>query len=162
MLSILSDAALISHTKCAGRTIAPIGTICNVSVSLTTRMNPSTQAAQPWSSLYFVVITTAYSCSWEHNIHCWVFFHLLERFNNMFPMGRRSWNWRIWFGGVRLKYNTGKKGTRPMKVLSKSLSIYWTQMLWNSGMIPWLASVYSTLRSSPRCSTDVGQWNGWR
>ena len=29
-------------------------------------------------------------------------------------------------------------------------------------MIPWLASLYSTLQSSPRYSTDVGQWNGWQ
>jgi len=34
-------------------------------------------------------------------------------------------------------------------------------MILTSGMIPWLALVYSTLRSSPRCSTDVRQWNGW-
>jgi hypothetical protein len=73
-----------------------------------------------------------------------------------------SWNWRIWFGIVQLKYNTGNKETWPWKVLSRSLPIYWTQMLWDSGMIPWLASGYSTLQSSSRFSTDVGQWHGWR
>jgi hypothetical protein len=35
-------------------------------------------------------------------------------------------------------------------------------MLWDSGMIPWLALVYFTLQSSPRRSTEVGLWNGWR
>ena len=25
----------------------------------------------------------------------------------LFPVGRHSWNWRIWFTGVQLKYNTG-------------------------------------------------------
>ena len=35
-------------------------------------------------------------------------------------------------------------------------------MLWALGMIPWLALVYSTLQSSPRCSTEVRLWNGWR
>jgi hypothetical protein len=46
-------------------------------------------------------------------------------------------------------------------VILRSLWMYWTEMLWNSGMISLLASVYSTLQFSPRHSTDVGQWNGW-
>jgi len=125
-------------------------------------MNQSTQSAQPCGCLYIVGITTAYSWTWWCNIHCWDFLHHLEKVNMVFPAGRRSWNWRIWFGGVQLKYNTGNEGTRPLKVVSRSQSIYWTQMLWDSGMTPWLASVYSTLQSSPRCSTDVGQWNGWQ
>jgi len=162
MLSILSDAAWFSRTKCAGSTIAPTGTICILSVCLTTRMNPSTQLAQPCWSLYFVGITTTYSWGWWRNIHCWVCLHLLEKVDIDFPAGRHSWNWRIWFGGVQLKYNTWKEGTRPWKVLSRSLSVFWTQMVRDSGMIPWLASVYSTLQSSPRRSTDVGQWHGWQ
>jgi len=75
--------------------------------------------------------------------------------------GSCSWNWSIWFSRVRLKYNKGKDDTWPWTVLSTSHSVYWTLMLSVSGMIPWLALVYSTLLSSPRCSTDVGQWNGW-
>jgi len=161
MVSILSGAAF-SRTKRAGPTIALTGTICILSVCLTTRMNPSTQSAQPYGSLYFVGITTAYSQAWGCNIHCWVFLHLLEKFDIVFPAGRCIWNCRIWFGGVQLKYNTGKEGILPWKVLSRSLSTYWIQMIWDPGMIPWLASLYSTLQSSPRCSTDVGQWNGWR
>jgi len=156
MLSILADAAVFSHTKCAGPTIAPTGTICILSLCLTTLMNPSTQSSQPCGSLYFVGITTTYSWGWGRNMHCLVFLHLVEKVDIHFPAATHSWNWRIWFGGVHLKYNTGKEGTRPWKVLSRSLSVYWTQMLYDSGMIPWLASVHSTLQSSPRCSTDVG------
>jgi len=37
-----------------------------------------------------------------------------------------------------------------------------TQMLCDSGIIPWFVSLYCTLQSIPRRSTDVGQWNGWR
>jgi len=157
------DAAFPS-TKCAGPTIAPTGTICILFICLTTRMNPSTQSAPPWRSLNFVGITTAYSWAWGHITHCWVFLHLLENVNIALPAGRRSWNGRIWFGGVQLKYNTGKQGIRHWKVLSRSFSslwIYWTQMLWASGMTPWLALVYSTLQSRPRRSTEVGLWNGW-
>jgi len=153
--------SILSHQMCP-TTISLTGTICILSVCLTTRINPSTQSAQPCGSLYFVGITTAYSWTWGRNIHCWDFLHRLEKVDMVFPAGRRSWNWRIWFGGVQLKYNTGKEGTRPWKVLSRSLSVYWTQMSWDSGMSPSLASVYSTLQSSPRRSTDVGQWNGWR
>jgi len=157
------DAAL-SHTKCTGPTIAPTGTICILFVCLTTQMNPSIQSAQPWKSLNFVGITTAYSWAWGCNTHCWVLLHLLEKANIAFPAGRRSWNRRIWFGGVQLKNNTGKDGIRPWKVLLRSFSslcVYWTQMLWASGMIPWLALGFSTLQSSPRRSTEVGLWNGW-
>jgi len=161
MLSILSDSAF-SRTKCASPTIAPTDTICIISVCLTTRMNPSTQPAQPCGSLYFVGITTAYSSTCGRNIHCWVFLDLLENVNIVVPAGRRSRNCRICIRRVQLKYVTGIEGTRPWKVLSRSLSVNWTQMLWDSGMIPWLALVYSTLQSSPRHSTDVGQWNGWR
>ena len=162
MLLILSDAALFSCTKCAGPTIAPKGTICILSVCLTTRMNPPTEAAQPCGSLYFVGITTTYSWGWGHNIHCWVVLHLLENMDIDFPADRYSWNRRIWFGGDQLKYNTGKEGTRPWKMLSRSLSIHWTQMLLDSGMIPWMAFIYCTLQSSPWRSTDIGQWYGWR
>jgi len=157
--------AAFSLTKCAGPTIGPIGTKCILVVCLTTRMNPSTQSAQLWRSLNFVGITTAYSWAWGGNTHCWVVWHLLEKVDNAFPAGRRSWNWTISFGGVQQKYNTGNEGTRPWKVLSRSFSspcVYWTQMLWDSGMIPWLALVYSTLQSSSRHSTEVGLWNGWR
>jgi len=160
----MPSAAAFSRTKCAGPTIAPTGTICILFVSLTTRMNLSTQSAQPWRSLNFVGITTAYSWTWGPNTHCWVILHWVEKVNVALWAGRGSWNWRIWFGGVLLKYNTGKEGICPWKVWSRSFSslcVYCTQMLWASGMIPWLALVYSTLQSSPRCSTDVGQWNGW-
>ena len=152
-----------SHTKCARPTIAPMGTICILFVCLTTQMNPSTQSAQPWRSLNLVGITTAYSWTWERNTHCWVFLHLFDKVDIDFPAGRHTWNWRIWFGGVQLMYNTGKEGIRLCKVLSRSFYsrwVYWTQMLWASGMIPWLTLVYSTLQSSPRCSTEVGLWNG--
>ena len=158
------DAAF-SWTKCAGPTTARTGTICIIFIWLTTRMNLPTQSAQPWRSLYFVGITTTYSWAWGRNTHCCVFWHLLRKVHNAFPAGRSSWNWRIWFGGVQLKYHTRKRGICPGKVLSRSFSslcVYWTQMLWASGMIPWLAFVYSTLQSGPRHSTDVGQWNGWR
>jgi len=161
---MLPDAAF-SRTKCAGPTIASTGTIYIWFVCLTTRMKPSTQSAKPWRSLYFVGITTAYSAAWGRNTNRWVVWHLLEKVDNAFPAGRRSWNWRIWFGGVQLKYNAAKKGILPWKVLSwsfSSLCVYLTQMLWASGMIPWLALVYSTLQSSPRRSTEVGLWNGWR
>jgi len=161
---MLPDAAY-SPTKCAGPTIAPMGTICILFVCLTTRMNTSTQSAQPWSSLNVVRISTAYSWAWGRNTHCWVFLHLLGNVDIAWPAGRRSWTWRIWFCGVQLKYNTGKEGISPWKVLSRSFSslcVYWTQMLWASGMTPSLALVYSTLQSSPRCSTEVGLWNGWQ
>jgi len=161
MISILSDAAF-SRTICAGRTIPPPRTISIISVCLTTQMNPSTQSAQPCLSLYLVGITTAYSWGWGRNIHCWVFLHLLKMVSIAFPVGRCSWYWRIWFGGIKLKYITGTKGTWHWKVLSRSLAVYWIQMLWDSKIIPWLALVYSTLQSSPRHSTDVGQWNGWQ
>jgi len=145
------DAAF-SHLKCAGPTIAPMGTICILFVCLTTRMNPLTQSSPPWRSCNFVEITTVYSWAWGRNTHGWVFLHLLENVDIALPAGRCSWNWRIWFCGVQLKYNTGKEGIRPWKVLSRSLPslcVYWTQMWWASGMIPWLALVYSTLQSSP-------------
>jgi hypothetical protein len=45
-------------------------------------------------------------------------------------------------------------------VLSKSLPVCWIQILWDWSIIPWLALVYSTLQSSPKCCRDVGQWNG--
>ena len=157
---MLPDAPF-SCTKCAGPTITPTGTICILFVCLTTRMNPTTQSAQPWRSLYFVGITNAFSWTWGRNTHCWVFLHLFEMVDIAFPACRRSWNWRIWFGGVQLKYNTGMEGTRPWKVLSRSFSwlcIYWTKMLWASGIIPWFALVYSILPSSPRRSTEVGLW----
>jgi len=102
------DAAF-SCTKCAGPTIAPKGTICILFGCLITRMNLSTQSTQPWRSLYLVGITTAYSWAWGRNTHHWVVWHLLEKVNNAFPAGRRSRNWRMWFGGVLLKYNTGKE-----------------------------------------------------
>jgi len=161
---MLPDAAF-SRTNCAGRTIAPMGSICILFVCLTTPMSWSTQSAQPWRSLNFVAITTAYSWGWGHSTHRWVCLHLLEKVDFDLPAGRPSWIWRILFGGVQIKYNTGKEAIRPWKVLSRSFSslcIYWTQMLWASGMIPWLALVFSTLQSSPRRSTDVGLWNSWR
>ena len=164
MLSMPPDAAF-SRTNWAGPTIAPTGTICILFVFLTTWMDQPTQSAQPWRYLYFVGITTAYSWAWECNTHCWVVWHLFKKVDNTFPAGQRSWNWRIWLGGVQLNYNAGKEGTHPWKVLSRSFSLlcgYWTQMLWASGMIPWLALVYSTLQSSPRRSTEVGLWYGWR
>jgi hypothetical protein len=99
------------------------------------------------------------------NTHCSIFWHLLEKVDNASPAGRHSWIWRIWLSGVQLKYNTGKEGIRPWKVLSRSLSslsFYCTQMLRASGMIPWLVFVYSSWQWSPRHSTEVGLWNGWR
>jgi len=161
---MLPDAAF-SPTTCAGPTTAPTDTTWSVFVCLTTRMNPSTELAQPWRSLYYVGITTAYSWAWWRNTHRCVFCHLLAKDDNAFPAGRHSWNWRIRLGWVQLKYNTGTEEIRPWKVLLRSFSslcVYWTQMSWASGMIRWLALVYSTLQSSPRHSTDVGQWNGWR
>jgi len=157
------DAAF-SCTKCAGPAMSPMGTIFILFVCLTTRMNSSTSSAQLWRSLYYVGLTTAYSWAWGHNTQCWVFLHLLEKVENAFPAGRRSWNWRIWCGEVQLVYTTGGEGIHPWKVLWRSFSslcVYWTQMVWASGMILWLALVYSTLQSSPRCSTEVGFWNGW-
>jgi len=153
-----------SPTKRVSPTSAPTGIIFILFVCLTTRMNPSTQSVQPWWSLYFDGITTAYAWAGGPNTHPWVFLHLLEKVDNTFPAGRLSWNWMIWFCEVQLKYNTGKEGIRPWKVLSKSFSslcVYWSQMLWAAGMIPWLALVYSTLQSSPRLSTEVGLWDGW-
>jgi len=157
---MLSNAAFYC-TKCAGPTVAPTGTICIISVCMTTRMNPSAQSAQPCGSLYSVGITTAYFWTRGRNIHCWVFLHILEKVDIDFPVGRLFWHWMIWIGRVQWKYNRRKEGTRPCKVLSKSLSVYWTLMLWDSGMIPRLASVYSILQSNPRCSSDVAQQNGW-
>jgi len=125
---------------------------------------PLTYSAQPWKSLQFVGITTVYSWAWGRNTQCRVFLHLLERFDNAFLAGRHSWDGGIWFGGVQGKYNTEREGTCPWKVLPRlfsSLCIFWPQMFWSSGMIPWLALVYSTSQSSPRCSTEVGFWNGW-
>jgi len=160
---MLPDAAF-SSTTCASLTIAPTSTICISVICFTTRTNPSTQSTQQWRSLYIIQITTTYSWAWGQHTHCWVFLHLLDKVNIAFPAGQCSWYWRIWFGGVQLKCNTGKEGIRPWKVLSRSFSslcISWTLMLWASGMIPWLALVYSTLQSSPRPSTEVGLWNGW-
>jgi len=160
----MPPAAAISRTKCAGTTIAATGAICILFVCLTIRINPSTPSAQPWECLNFVGITTTYSWAWGCNTHCWVFLRLLENVDIAVPAGRLFWNWMIWFGGVQLKYNTGKEGIYPWKVISRSFSslcVYWTQMLWASGMTTWLALVYSTLQSSPRRSTEVGLWNGW-
>jgi len=157
--------AAFSHTKCAAPTIAPTGTICILFVYLTTRMNPSTQSVKPWRSFNFVGITSVYSWAWGRNPHCWVILHLLDNVNVALRAGRRSWNWRICFTGVQLKYNIGKEGIHLWKLLSRSFSalcIYWTQMVWVSGMIPWLALVYSTLQSSLRRSTEVGLWNCWQ
>jgi hypothetical protein len=115
--------------------------------------------------LYFVGITTAYSWGWGHNTHCCIFWHRLEKVDNTFPAGRCCWIRRIWFREVKLKYITGNEAIRPWKVLSRSFQlvcVYWTLMLWASGMIHWSASVYCTLQSSPRRSRDVGQWNGWQ
>jgi len=154
-----------SSTKCACPTIAPTGKMCIIFVCLTTRMNRSKQSAQRCRSLYFDGIITAYSWAWGRNTHWWVILHHLEKVDNAFLAGRRSWNWRIWFGGVQLKYNTGKERIHPWKVLLRSFSslcVYWTHMLWASHIIPWLALVYSTLQSSPKRSTEVRQWNGWR
>jgi hypothetical protein len=153
---------VISVLPISSTTIDSTGILCIISICLTTRMNPSTQSAQPCRSLYFVGITTAYSWIWGRNIHCWVFLHPSEKVDIVFRAGRRSWYWRIWFCGVQQMYHTEKVGTRPWKLLSRSVSVYWTQILWDSGMIPWLALVYSTLQSSPRRSTDVRQWNSWR
>jgi len=156
--------AVFSSTKCPGPTIASTGTICIVFVCLTTQMHPSIQSAQPWRCLNFVRITTAYSWAWGHNTPRWVIRQRLEKVDNAFLAGRYSCNLSIWFSGVHLKYNTSQGGIPPRKVLSRSFSSlceYWTQMLWASGMIPWLALVCSTLQSSPRRSTEVGLWNGW-
>jgi len=149
------DAAF-SRTTCASPTIAPTDSICILFICLTTQLNPSTQSAQPWRSWNFVGITTTFYWAQGNNTHCWVFLHLLENVDIALPAGERCWDWRIWFGGVQLKFNTRNDGIRPWKVLSRSFSslwVYWTQMIWASGVIRWLASVYSTLRSSPRCLT---------
>jgi len=123
---------------------------------------PINTISQPCRLLYFDWITTAYSWGWGHYFHWWDFLQCWEKVAIMFPAGSRSWHWSVWLGGVQLKYTEGQEGTRPWKVLSRSLSVYWTQMLWDSGMIPWFALVYSTWQSGPRRSTDVRQWNGWR
>ena len=125
-------------------------------------MNQSKTSAQPCGSLYFVGITTTYPWASGCNMHCGVFLRILEKVNIVLPVGRCSWNWRIWFGSVQLRYSTGNDGTPPSKMLLSSVSLYWTHMLWDSGMIPWLALVYSILQSSPRHSTAKGQWNGLR
>jgi len=159
-LSILSEAALL-RTKCGGATIDPPGTIYILLVDLITWMNVLIHSSELCGSLYFVGITTAYSWGSELNTDCWVLHHG-DNVNIVLPACKSLWNWQIWFGGVHLTYSTAKERTLPWKVLSRSLAVYWTQMSWDSGMIPWLALVYSTLQSSPRCSTHIGQWNGWR
>jgi len=126
---------------------------------------PSTQSAQQCWSLYFVGLTTSYSWAWGCNIHCWVFLHILEMVDIIIQVGRCSCNWTIWLSGVQLKCHIGKEATWPWKVLLRSfspLSVYWILMVWNSVMIPLLALVYSILQSSPKCSTDIAQWNGWQ
>jgi len=159
MLSMISDDAF-SHTNCARLMIAPTSTICILSVCLRCGWTRQEHSAPQCKSSYLVGITTLYSWASGHNIHCGVFWHLWEKVNIVFPAGRHSWHWRIWSGGVQRKNNTGKEGTGPWKVLSRSLSVYWTQMLSDSRISPWFALVYSMLESYPRCSTDVGQWNG--
>jgi len=150
-----------SCTKCVGPTIARTDTICIVWGSLTTLMNLSTQSAQQCKCLQFVEITTAYSWTWGCNTQCWVLFYLSEKVDIILLAGRHSWNWRIWFSEVQLKYNTRNEGTQPWKVLLRSVSVYLTQMWSDLGMIPWMAFVHSTLKSCPRHSTEAGQWNGW-
>jgi len=164
MLPLLPNLAF-SHTKCTGQTIAQTDTMCLILVFLTIRMNSSTQSPQPWRCMYFVGINITHSWPWGHNTHCWVFFNLVEKVNNGFPAGRSSWIRRTWFCEVQLKYTRGIDGVHPCQVLSRSFSslcIYWTQMLWAWGMIPWLALVYCTLQSSSRSSTHVGLWHDWR
>jgi hypothetical protein len=58
-----------------------------------------------------------------------VYFHLVEKVDIVFLAGRGSRNWTIWFSGVQLKYNTGDEGKGQWKVLSRSLSVSWMQML---------------------------------
>jgi len=144
MISSLFNAAF-SHTQYAGPTIAPKSTVCILSVYLTTWMNLSTQSAKLCRTLDFVGITNAYYWVWGRNIHCSVSLHCLEKIERVFPAGRCSWKWRIWFCGVQLKYDTGKKASQRWKVLSMSPFVYGIQMLWDSGMMPCLSSVYSTL-----------------
>jgi len=161
---MLPDATY-SCTKSFSPTTAPMGTICIILVCFTTRMNPSAQLAQACRSLFFVEIIAAYSWAWGRNTHCRVFLHLSEQVNISFLAGRRSRKWMIWFSWFKLKYDTGKEGFRPWKVLLRSFSslwVYWTHKLWASGMIPWLAFVYFTLQSSHTRSIEVGLWNGWR
>jgi len=158
------DAAF-SCTKFAGLAIATKRTICILVICLTTRMHLSTRSAQPWISLYLVRMTIAYSWARGRNTHCWVFLHLFEMVNIAFLAGWHYWNWRIWFSGVQPKYMTGKERICPWKVLSRSFSslcVFCTQMSWASDMILLLALVYSTLQWSPRRSTEVLFWNGWR
>jgi len=139
--------------------------IMHLFVCWTTWINQSTRLTQQSTPLNFVGITTTYSWAWGYNTHSWIFLHLWEDVNIALSARRLSWNWRIWFSGVLLKYNKGKELILPWKVLWRSFSsfcVYWTQMLGASAIFPWLALVYSTLQSSPRCSTEVGQWNDWR
>jgi len=160
----MSPNAAFSFTKCASPTIAIMGTICILLICLTTQMNLSIHSARPSRSLRFIGITTTDFLPWEHNTHCWVFLHRLEKVNIAFLASRHFRHWSIWFNGVQLKYNIGTKGICPWKVLLRlfsSLCIYWTQMLWASGKIPWLAFIYSTLQSSPKCSPEVGLLNRW-
>jgi len=124
-------------------------------------MNLSTQSAQLYRSLYFVGITTTNSCAWGHNIYCSVFFHLIKRVNIVIQAHRGFRNWSFWSGAVWEMDCIGKEGTRPWKVLWRSVSIYWTWLLSDSTMITSFAFVYSTLGSTPRCWADIGQWNGW-
>jgi len=154
MLSILSDAALLSRTKCACPTIASTSTICILSVYLTTRMNPSTQSAPPWRSLNFVGIATAYSWGWGCNTHCWVFWQFLEKVDIVFPVGRGSWNWRMWLGGAQLKYNTANQETWPWKVLSTSAKC---KMVWQLKLNDWaiLNSHINHSRSSQKLPNSL-------
>jgi len=139
MLSILSDSAF-SHTKCAGPTIALTGTICILSVRLTTQMNPSTRSAQLCRSLYYVRITSTYSWAWGCNIHWGVFVHLIEKFDIIFPAGRCSWKCRIWLGEIKKSWIQEKKdhgvgwcyrghcpyiGPRCYEILAWSLGWHW-------------------------------------
>jgi len=161
MLSVLSDAEF-SRTTCTSPLVAPTGTICVLSDCFTAWMNLSIQSAPPCWSLCFVGITTAYSWAWRHNTHCWVIMQLFEKVDSVFPVGRGLWHWSIWVSGVQLRYNSGYDGTPPWKEWSRSLSIFCTQKLWDSGGIPFWALEYCRLQFSPRCSTDGWQWNSRR
>ena len=156
--------AAFSGTKCTSPTIPLVGTICLWLSCLTIWMNLSIQSAQPCGSLYDVEVMTTYSGAWGCNTHSWVMLHLGEKVGIVFPESRCCWNWKIWFGGVWQKYETGKVGICPRKELLRSFSwfsTYWMPMIWDSGIIPWLAFGYCNLQSCPRHSIKVGVWNGW-
>jgi hypothetical protein len=86
---MLPPNVAFSCTKVACPTIAPMGTICILFITVITWMNPSIQSAYTWRSVNWVGLTTAFTWAWGYNTHHWVYLHLLERIDISLPAGRR-------------------------------------------------------------------------